>query len=98
MTYNDLLSNPITEAVAKIDGILPTLDADKIASLEANAELDASDWLALGNKASLALAMGFIDANVAQTLYSIHNGWSTATLAQRTVYLMTMSELLPRLR
>lgn len=98
MSPTDILNNPVTNAVNDIAGRIEELDAGQVAILEANATLDMSDWLTFGDKPSLALAMGLIDQDVAQSLHMIHTDFNNgASLAQRIVFLQVMSELLPRL-
>jgi hypothetical protein len=87
--------NAVTQAVAEMQVRLDGLDAEKIARLEANAELDHGDWFALGDMASRALMDGTIDADTAQSLHVIHRAYnSTATLAERMVFMQVASELL----
>lgn len=95
MTHTTMFSNPVTRAVEEIEGRIATLGPDKIAGLEESATLDMGDWLHMGDKASLALAMGIIDANTAQTIHMIHTDFHRgASLAQRLVFLMVMAEIL----
>lgn len=92
-----MFSNPVTRAVDEFEGRIATLSPEKIANLEEIATLDMGDWLHMGDKASLALAMGIIDANTAQTIHMIHTDFNNgASLAQRLVFLKVMEEILTK--
>lgn len=92
-----MFSNPVTRAVDEYESRIATLSPEKVASLEETATLDWADWAALGDKASLALAMSLVDASTAQTIHAIHTDFNDgASLAQRLVFLKVMEEILTK--
>ncbi len=91
-------SNRITSAIADMDLRIKGLDDEARDSLELTATLDQSDWLLLGDKASLASLHGIVTADEAMVLYRIHSAWNTSSVAERVTYLRAMGEILPRLR
>jgi plasmid maintenance system antidote protein VapI len=90
--------HPVHVAVASVTERLATLDADTALRVTEATDLSHDEWFALGDKASLALAHGVIEADTAQILYGIHSRWNTsASTAERVVYLEMMRSILGRL-
>lgn len=89
------MDNLITAAIAVFTETLDELTPDRIAEVEAVATLDMGDWLALGDLASRSLMEGRIDAATAQSMHVIHTNFrTTATLAERLVFLKVAHELM----
>lgn len=90
-------TNPITRSVREITAKLATVDAAALERLEETATLDRGDWWRLGYTASRALACGTISTETAMSLHAIHSTFNTsATLAQRLVFITVAGELLAR--
>lgn len=95
----NLLNTPNNRIIAAINAIASTidgLDAEALARVEDSATLTDSEKLALGDKASLALATGVVTADEAQTLYAIWSDFDNATLAQRVTYMRAIMETMGR--
>jgi hypothetical protein len=90
----DLMSNRITVAVSALNDQIAALDEGMIRTLEEQATLDPGDWADLGEMPSRALLYGKVTAGEAQALHAIHSTWSTASLAERVVFLQAIVEAL----
>lgn len=89
------MSTIISGAVETLAEQLKHQPADVVAQLEATATLDTAEWVFFGDKPSLLLAEGKLPADEAQRLHAIHTTFNTtATLAERIVFLQAMRELL----
>lgn len=87
------MSNRIMAAVERLDGIIATLPEDKVAQLEKVATLDFHTWTVLGDRATLGLSEGRINQGEALTLHMIHRNFTDAGLAERMVFIQTVTEL-----
>lgn len=89
------MSTIISSAVTALDEKLKSQPPEVVEKLEATATLDSSEWVFFGDKPSLLLAQGLLPADEAQRLHAIHTTFqTTATLAERIVFLQAMQELL----
>jgi hypothetical protein len=70
------------------------LDPEAQARTEEATDLSNSEWLAMGNKPSLALALGLIDADTAQALHGMHTDFQDMAVGERAVFIQTMAEVL----
>lgn len=89
--------NVITNAVARVDARLATLEPDALARLEATCQLDTVEWLAFGDKPSRLASEGILHVDAATYLHRIHTNWNGgATVAERIVFLQVMGEYMGR--
>lgn len=94
-----MMNNPLHKAVADVNERLAGLDAETLATVEESATLSSAEWLALGDKSTRAMIEGIIDQDTANLLHVWHTDFnSTATLAQRVVFMQAMGEILARLK
>lgn len=87
------MSNRIMAAVEKLDGIIATLPEEKVAQLEKVATLDPHTWTVLGDRATLGLSEGRITTEEACSLHMIHQNFTHVGLAERMVFIQTVTEL-----
>lgn len=89
---NDI--NRVAAVVTKMDKVLEHVSEAEQEVMYETATLPISTWIELGDKSSLAVAHGLISLPEANTLYRIHHGWDSATLAERITYLVVIHEVL----
>lgn len=95
----DMFSNIITTAVERVDAKLTELDPEAIERLGATATLTTGEWAALGEMPSRMMRDGVLPPDAAQTLHMIHTSYnSTATLAQRIIFLQVVREYMAATR
>lgn len=92
MNMNDI--NRVAAVVSKMDLLLEHVSPTDQEAMYETANLPTTTWVDLGDKASLAVAHGLVTLPEANTLYRIHTGWDSATLAERITYLVVIHEVL----
>lgn len=97
MTFpgDDNMARAIREATDDVRARLATLDAETLERLEENTQFDAMDFVALRNRRALAGAAGKLSFEASMLMYGIEEGWRTADLASRIVWIQVMGELGP---
>lgn len=88
----DFLSNPIIEAIDRLDARLSGLPQAKVDAAREASELSTSDWAAMGPLPTRMYLAGLVSLDAANTLHVIHSEYGAATTAQRIVFMQAVSE------